>query len=293
MFRNFRFLPFALLSLTGNAQQGTTIDDYLPMNHHNNGDLLFNSTSVNPALSIDSLRFRCKTLIQEQWMGFGDSPAEINLSAQAGIPGTMHTAGIEYEWWGNNSVRNQLIRLNYSYKHVINPISFITGGINFDFSSLRLDEAFNAALEEPAESYFFPDIDLGICYTRKRQTIGLAYNGIINNSLDGTRKDYELAESGLLLNYSSWTRVGSLLKFHSGTVLETDFTRINYYLMTSFTVKDMITGGIFYNSIHTAKGFFVHAIFIKVIEIGYQFHFDIKDDLLLGGHTFYLGYRLK
>lgn len=285
-------ITFLILSITGYTQQQTGLDDYLPLLHHNNGDMIFNPTAVNPAMSNDSIAFLGRALLQEEWMGFSDSPTERNLTLIGQIPNTMHTVGLELEWWGNSSIRDRMIRLNYSYRYIINDEQSVKAGANIDFASLKLNETHEQVLEEPSNSYFHPNLHLGVCYTIKRFRFGLSYGGIVRNKLEGRREDYLITESSLLVNYTSWKKLGSSLKFRSDIILGSNFEKINYSFMTRFTFKEMITGGVFYNSINKSKGIIFSGLFFERFEIGYEFYFDVIEDKLLGGHALVLGYRL-
>ena len=286
----YTLLSFATLFTYG--QQSATISDYLPIDRYNNGDLLFNQLAVNPAWGSDSILIQGRAQLQEQWIGFSESPVEQNFTISGHIPGTMHRAGIEVEWWGNRSIRNRLVRFNYRYLYVIDSRQSIIGGVNLDLASLKMDEIHGLVLADSSQSFFTPNLHLGVQYRYNRWTLGAAYGGLFKNELEGERYNYLVSERSLLLNYSSWTRIGAIFRFSSDVVLATNFEKLSYFIATRFTWKDMITGGVFYNSYNKSKGLLFSGLFFDHFEIGYQFYFNAIEDQLLGGHSVFLGYRL-
>lgn len=281
-----------MLHLEAYCQIPTSLEQFLPLSRVKNGDLIFQKSAFNPAIHDESNDLCIQLRFQEEWLGLSNPPSEQNLSFHWNLPGSGHRLGMEAERWGNPQIRNQYIRLNYSYLFQIDEESSLSAGIHIDLASLKIDDKLLTNLNDPQDSYFLPDLQLGAAYNYRSLKFGISYGGLFNRNLEGRREDFLVKQQSLIASYSSKTRLGEVLALNSDILLMTDFSSIDYYLSTRFLYNELFSAGAFYNSIQTSKGLFLSVVLFEKLELGYQFYFNVINERLLGGHSLMLGMNL-
>jgi Protein of unknown function (DUF3308). len=276
MNKRLGFLLFSgSLTLNIFSQQLPSIQKNMPLDAVNNEHILFNRQAINPALSNDTIKFKVSRVHTSAVAG-NETPR--NLFSIAGkLPNSKSVIGLDFGYINSGIFKNQKLRLNYSYRLIINPISDLKAGMNLGFSRFKFDSYYNS-FSGPSSSNvkwsYYPNLDIGLVYRRSNQNIGISYLEMINSSTKEGFTTYDITKRTLLVNYFSSYKLFKKTNILPEIIIFNDSHKTELRLKGTLSFNDKLLTGLIVDNSFKKYCFVVSGVFLKYFELGYILEYN-------------------